>query len=229
MIGVGLWSCDQGIVPDNPTSPTSQISNLQNGVTVSCTWTTSNALCPSDVDVVEITKQIPEVDASSNGIDPIVGFVGEVLQLSGYHTGDEVVWSSETFAGILEVTDIKTKLNTENSGGKHVLTLTTTNGICTASSTVGVVIRVPLKVPNVFTVNGDGINETFRIDGIETYEFATLRIYNRWGTKVYESLDYATEEWDGGTSASGVYYFVIDLGLEEGDYNNFSGCVHLIR
>ena len=47
-------------------------------------------------------------------------------------------------------------------------------------------------MPNVFTPNGDGMNDKFYIvgDGIEVQEF---RVFNRWGQEVYN----AAQAWDG--------------------------------
>ncbi|UPT68899.1 MAG: gliding motility-associated C-terminal domain-containing protein [Sphingobacteriales bacterium JAD_PAG50586_3] len=52
-----------------------------------------------------------------------------------------------------------------------------------------------LYIPNAFTPNGDGINETFvpKGDGIETFK---MLIYNRWGELLYETTD-LQQGWDG--------------------------------
>lgn len=52
-----------------------------------------------------------------------------------------------------------------------------------------------LWVPNGFTPNGDGNNETFRATGIGIVEFKML-IFNRWGEKLFESYD-IDSGWDG--------------------------------
>lgn len=52
-----------------------------------------------------------------------------------------------------------------------------------------------LYIPNAFTPNGDGINETFtpKGDGIQTFK---MLIYNRWGELLYETDD-LQKGWDG--------------------------------
>ena len=52
-----------------------------------------------------------------------------------------------------------------------------------------------LYIPNAFTPNGDGINETFapKGDGIETFK---MLIYNRWGELLFETQD-LQKGWDG--------------------------------
>ena len=66
---------------------------------------------------------------------------------------------------------------------------------------------------NAFTPNGDGINEFFTLPNLPVencyYRFANIKIYNRWGRKVFESnsKDFA---WSGDTFPAGVYYYIID-------------------
>jgi len=71
-------------------------------------------------------------------------------------------------------------------------------------------------VPNIFTPNGDGINDNFQIMGISNYCYDTLtiKIYDRWGKKVFESAD-PEFVWDGkyenGKEASeGTFYVIIN-------------------
>lgn len=65
---------------------------------------------------------------------------------------------------------------------------------------------------NVFTPNGDGINDTFRIPNWPPEdcqnEFLKIEIYNRWGKLVFQS-DRKDFEWDGKGFPSGVYYYTI--------------------
>lgn len=68
--------------------------------------------------------------------------------------------------------------------------------------------------PNVFTPNGDGINDLFSITmkGADYSGCTKLQIYSRWGVLVFETNDY-NKAWDGKNSGgpdlpSGVYYYV---------------------
>ena len=79
-----------------------------------------------------------------------------------------------------------------------------------------------LTVPNVFTPNGDGMNDEFRVVYRSIKEFHGW-VYNRWGHKVYEWTD-PSKGWDGtiggSPAAEGAYYYVIRaLGTDaESDY-----------
>lgn len=84
---------------------------------------------------------------------------------------------------------------------------------CTIDSTeITVNISVSdLQVPNVFTPNGDGLNDEFRVQYRSLAEFHCW-VYNRWGKLVYEWTDPA-KGWDGTINgrpaAEGAYFYVI--------------------
>ncbi len=102
---------------------------------------------------------------------------------------------------------------------------------CTATATVTVsVICDTLDIPNGFSPNNDGTNDTFVIDGIEGYPGNVLFIYNRWGNLVYKKKDYSNE-WDGRSNVNGVmfgeelpngtYYYILDLNIDQKPLNSF--------
>ena len=80
-------------------------------------------------------------------------------------------------------------------------------------------------IPNTFTPNGDGINDTFEIPALLQYLEFKLEIYNRWGNKVYEysnNGNLSPDWWDGYSDGRltlnnnkplpiATYYYVIDF------------------
>jgi gliding motility-associated-like protein len=74
-----------------------------------------------------------------------------------------------------------------------------------------------INIPNVFTPNGDGKNDTYlvKVSGEELFE---LSIWNRWGGKVFETTD-AKKGWNGKVnntgeeSPEGTYYFILTYKL----------------
>jgi gliding motility-associated-like protein len=76
---------------------------------------------------------------------------------------------------------------------------------------------VELKISEVITPNGDGINDTWFIYNIENNPNTTIRVFNRWGAEVFFSNNYKND-WDGhfknsktDLPASGAYYYQIDV------------------
>ena len=79
-----------------------------------------------------------------------------------------------------------------------------------------------IKIPDGFSPNNDGINDTFVINNLpELYPQFSLEIYNRYGNKVYEGNS-NTPDWDGTSSEggvklgdsilpTGVYFFIINF------------------
>ncbi|MDD2636468.1 MAG: gliding motility-associated C-terminal domain-containing protein, partial [Bacteroidales bacterium] len=53
-----------------------------------------------------------------------------------------------------------------------------------------------IVIPDAFTPNGDGINDTFIIEGMEIFPTAILRIFNRWGQLLYMA-ETGEDWWDG--------------------------------
>ncbi|MBO4875524.1 MAG: gliding motility-associated C-terminal domain-containing protein [Bacteroidales bacterium] len=92
-----------------------------------------------------------------------------------------------------------------------------------------------LEVPNIFSPNGDGINDYFQVKA-ESLDTFHGKILNRYGRVVYEWTDWENEDagWDGRLNGStkatpGVYYYIIDaVGLDGHPYNP-EGALHLVR
>ncbi|HWY99192.1 MAG TPA: gliding motility-associated C-terminal domain-containing protein, partial [Bacteroidia bacterium] len=116
--------------------------------------------------------------------------------------------------------------------GAYVVTLTASNGGCKDSVSDTVFVIQTIYIPNVFTPNGDGINDVFHvtIGGMKTY---SIEIFNRWGEKVFIA-DSPEIDWDGmsmgGVAESdGTYYYIIKATDYIGKVYNFKGAVQLIR
>ncbi len=88
-----------------------------------------------------------------------------------------------------------------------------------------------LLIPDAFTPNGDALNETFRIAGLEELESYRCEIYNRWGEMVFSTTD-KKQFWDGkyqGRPApKGVYIYVIRGKSMCSITDLFKGVVHLL-
>lgn len=107
---------------------------------------------------------------------------------------------------------------------------------CMASDSIRLEFSaLSIFVPNVFSPNGDGVNDCFEIfypSGIQ-FEHFKWSIYNRWGGLVFETTD-MLDCWEGKIkgqpATSGVYTWVLSgLARECGGNDLISGDVTLIR
>lgn len=79
----------------------------------------------------------------------------------------------------------------------------------TAQARVNLTIaECSFKIPNVFTPDGDGINDYFEIVGLELFDRVEVLITNRWGNEVYRNDNYRNQ-WSGHNLNEGVYYYQI--------------------
>ncbi|MDR3696012.1 beta-propeller fold lactonase family protein [Mucilaginibacter sp.] len=86
-----------------------------------------------------------------------------------------------------------------------------------------------IVIPNTFTPNGDGVNDTWNIKYLNVYNSCTVQIFTRYGENVYSSIGYGTP-WDGTYKGAklptGTYYYVINL---KNDTKPLSGFIAIIR
>ncbi|WP_211166216.1 T9SS type B sorting domain-containing protein [Mucilaginibacter robiniae] len=85
-----------------------------------------------------------------------------------------------------------------------------------------------LHVPNVFTPNGDGKNDTFEIPELTEYAENEIMIVNRWGNSVYEKKNYQND-WTGDGLSEGTYFYVLKVKNSQGSWEVYKGYVTLLR
>lgn len=83
-------------------------------------------------------------------------------------------------------------------------------------------------IPNVFTPNGDGLNDTFEIPGLGYYEANELTILNRWGGTVYEKKGYKND-WAAEGLNEGTYYYLLKIKTAANKWGVYKGYVTVIR
>ena len=167
---------------------------------------------------------IPNVDFT---IDPAIGFIEIPISFSSSYTNSPSTWTWDFGDGNNASVTSPTTTHTYTQSGIYSVTHTVqTQYGCTNSVTHNYTVIVDIIIPNVFTPNGDGTNDFFVIDGIELLKNCELKIYNRWGRKVYESEDYKND-WDGKGFAEGTYYYVFTTPVTS--LKPFHGTVTLLR
>ena len=167
----------------------------------------------------------PKVDGGTNKI--ILQGSGIRLSASLSGSNGNIVWSP---ASGLSNTTILNPIASPIIGQTYKIAVTSPFG-CFGSDTVNVKVLGNIKIPNAFSPNGDGINDSWRIDGLSAYTDCDVSVYNRYGAELFRTRGYQ-QQWDGKNKGtilpSGTYYYVIALndGFRTVPY---SGWVMLLR
>jgi len=115
------------------------------------------------------------------------------------------------------------------------LTIVSSQTGCRDSSTscVEVLNGINVTIPNIFTPNGDNINDVFSVKstGISTL---TCNIFDRWGLKLYDWNGTAgfwdgTDSKNGKTVTDGTYYYIIEATDIKKQNHKYQGYIQLIK
>jgi gliding motility-associated-like protein len=115
--------------------------------------------------------------------------------------------------------------------GNYVVTLHAINDMgCEDTAVRQFMMVIPdkvLEIPNVFSPNGDGVNDTWEIAGLRGAANCSVEIFNRWGQQVYNSHEYNVPwdgTWKGKPVPVGTFYYIIKTVTR-----NYNGWVAVIR
>lgn len=217
------YTWDNGVTNGTPFTP------AQGTVTYTVTGTDANGCVNTDVVVVTVLP-VPVAGVSSN--DPLSGYPGLVVnfnndsQLGTQYNIDFDNGDSDASTNVATVFT-----TTFGSPGTYEVILTASNGVCedTASLTVVVIPFEPvvIHVPNIFTPNGDQVNDEFFID-VENAVSINVIIINRWGNVMAELTD-LTQKWDGDGAAEGTYFVQYTVVGKDGTTTTGQGIVELAK
>lgn len=170
-----------------------------------------NGYCESELQAIPVyLEELPEVDA---GMDRTI-MKGESVELMA--AGDFVScrWTSHIS---LQYPDSRNPLVTPLFTHTYMVTAIGENG-CESTDTVTIYVLDKFPVPNAFSPNNDGRNDTWQIPNIEKYPDCRILVFNRWGNQIFSSKGYR-EPWDGTHNGralpSGTYYYTLKLDNEK--------------
>jgi gliding motility-associated-like protein len=215
-------------------------SNLTTNLTGNYFVTVTNTLngCVNQGDYTVIGGTI-----SANFVPiPGYGFVPMTVSfqnLSTTSTGASSIISTWGYGnGVVTSTIINSTVSaaTYTASGTYSVILRVQKGLCIDTAIRIVIAELPskLEVPNIFTPNGDKVNDVFRLRATNLKE-VYLVVYDRWGNKVYEvTSDTGNFAWDGKNQlgkecSDGVYFYVIKATGEDEKEYEMKGNVSLYR
>jgi gliding motility-associated-like protein len=144
--------------------------------------------------------------------------------------GDTITLNPGLFSQYLWQDNSTGSTYTVTKGGTYWVKVIDTAG-CEFSDTVKITSNycMAIKIPNTFTPNGDGINDTWNIPPLQYFPSCTVFVYTKWGRQVFTSIGYS-KAWDGTYNGKGLpvgtYYYVIDL---NNNTKPLAGFITLIR
>lgn len=197
-------------------SPASEISNpnIPNPValpqeTTEYILTVANIECKVSDSVLVVVNKNPKADA---GPDKVI-IEGQSAVLNGAAGGTDIAYEW-TPAEFMTAPGILAPSVNPPESEVYTLRVTSGKGCGTATDTVLVKVFKKIFIPNAFTPNNDGINDTWFIETLEAYPHAEVKVFNRYGQMVFDNNGF-NKPWDGifkGVLLSpGAYVYIVDL------------------
>lgn len=190
--------------------------------------------CYSDtIDVVVNVRPSPTVSLGGD-LEVAVG-TDQTLQSTGSPDIVRWQWSPETN---LSCTNCAAPISTPRSSMEYVLKVYNQFN-CTATDTIRIkaLCESNIGIPNAFSPNKDGRNETFVIPAKGVSKVIFFRVFNRWGEVVFEKKDFVPDNFTGGwdgkckgiDAPEGIYVYFAEMECLEGIRFQQKGTVMLIR
>jgi gliding motility-associated-like protein len=196
------------------------------GSTTQYVLTATNAGCSASDTISVTTNTIPVPDAGP----AITIFLGQQGTIGGSPTnpgGGTISWQPN-----LNISDTTAANPTVKPQITTVYTVTVKNAAgCTGWDTVTVTVLPTFVIPNGFSPNGDGYNESWQIDYIYMFPNCEVEVYNRWGEQLFYSKGYNTPwagKYQGKDVPVGTYYYVIRLNDKKFP-DHFAGPLTILR
>jgi gliding motility-associated-like protein len=172
---------------------------------------TNNGQCIQNDSVVVSVNPIPSVNAGPD----VTITAGATAQLKGSSATPGAIYSWTPVQYIDNPTVPNPTVNPPEETA-YTLSVTTPGGGCgTASDKVIVTVLGEVVIPNTFTPNGDGINDSWQIKGLSAYSNCRVSVYNRYGQLLFSQKGYSVP-WNGMYNNTnlpiGTYYYIITGG-----------------
>jgi gliding motility-associated-like protein len=226
------------------TNPIAMSNNMVHNPVVSPSVTTTyqviitpNVCWPDTLYTTVVVVPYPDVSitppsatvASGTGV-PLTATINNDMIISHY------AWTQN---GTISCDTCYTTVATPTVNTTYTFTATSVYG-CTTIREVNINIQcdnTQVFIPNVFSPNGDGINDRFFISGKGISKISKFLIYNRWGELVYERYNFQAndpaEGWDGQFKGvvlpPDVFMYVIEANCNLGEVFKYKGDISIVR
>lgn len=211
-------------------------SNIDISVTTSANdvlW--NNGFITNTITVSPIANTYYSVVASDNSCSTkdsvlitVVSFTDSDFSIIPYDTCNQVIelkCNNYTNNNIWVFSNSETISNTCDlmhqyivSGNFSIVHISNPNSSCADTTTKNYNVNLinnndSIEIPNIFTPNGDGVNDYFDLSILFYCQNFELEIFNRWGSSIIKPSN-KYKKWDGKTNegedvTSGTYFYII--------------------
>lgn len=138
---------------------------------------------------------------------------GQSVQLFASVDGSNTSYSWSPGINISDIDTLQPIINPVNNI-TYFLTVSSNAGCGISIDSVRIYVFKKVIIPNAFSPNGDGINDTWNIKALNAYNDYELSVFNRYGRIVFTTKNYS-KPWDGNYNGNqlpvGTYYYLINL------------------
>ena len=196
---------------------------------------TSDSGCVSTISKNNYITVYPAPDASFTIQPQITTISDPIISITDLSTGADY-WNWNFGDGSDTSSVLSSSNYTYADTGTYIVTLITStlyNCVDTAYQTIVIEPDFVFYIPNAFTPDGDGINETFIGKGVFIKGFE-MTIFDRWGNLIYKTTD-INKPWDGKANrgneiAQGdVYIYVVKITDIKDKSHSYKGVVTLVK
>jgi gliding motility-associated-like protein len=179
-----------------------------NGIVKLTLTTTGNGPCPAATDEMILTIKTPPV-INGGGVKYVIEENSTVLNATVSGTNLNYAWAPGIY---LNNDTIANPVCTPRNDILYKVIVKDALGCSSAGDFMVKVLKHP-QIPNVFSPNGDGINDRWQIKYLSDYPDCAVDIYDRYGQLIYHSIGY-TNAWNGTSKGKqlpiGTYYYIIN-------------------
>lgn len=200
------WLPSTGLSADNIANPVAMPADTTNYMVIVSTGTA----CSDTAYVIINVASRPMVNA---GPDKSI-LKGETTVLNGIVYGSNITYSWSPSSYMMDNASLTPQVSPP-ANIDYILSATSGAGCGIVSDTVHVFVYPDIYIPNAFTPNKDGLNDTWHIPALNAIPVFELSVFNRYGQLIYHTQN-SDMPWNGQFKGidqpSGGYVYLLNIG-----------------